>query len=198
MRIGIDIDGVITNFEQYVLDYFGKYCVENNIEYNINEFDYLTEKTFNVSSNITDEFWKAFLEHYAINEEPRRFAGEVIKKLKQEGNEIYIITARWTTNRDDEIGQKMRNIVKDWLLKYDIVYDKLIFSKGNNEEKKQELMDNKIDLMIEDNPNNIMQLSKIVSIICYHTQYNKNCSGDNITRCYCWYDIYNKIKDKIV
>lgn len=196
MRIGIDIDGVITNFEQYVLDYFSKYCVENNIEYNIKEMHYLTEKTFNVSSNITDEFWKVFLEHYAINEEPRRFAGEVIKKLKQEGNEIYIITARWTTNRDDEIGEKMRNIVKDWLSKYDIVYDKLIFSKGNNEEKEQELIDNKIDLMIEDNPNNIMQLSKIVPIICYHTQYNRHSLGDNITRCYSWYDIYNKIKDK--
>ena len=35
MRIGIDIDGVLTNIEQFVLDYLSKYCVENNIEYNI-------------------------------------------------------------------------------------------------------------------------------------------------------------------
>ena len=33
MRVGIDIDGVLTNIEQFVIDYISKYCVENNIEY---------------------------------------------------------------------------------------------------------------------------------------------------------------------
>lgn len=40
---------------------------------------------------------------YATNEKARPFAAEVIKKLKEDGNEIYIITARWLTNRDDYI-----------------------------------------------------------------------------------------------
>ncbi len=35
MKIGIDIDGVLTNVEQFSIDYFSKYCFENNIEYNI-------------------------------------------------------------------------------------------------------------------------------------------------------------------
>ena len=38
MRIGIDIDGVLTDIEQFVIDYISKYCVENKIKYNIGEF----------------------------------------------------------------------------------------------------------------------------------------------------------------
>lgn len=133
------------------------------------------------------------MESYAINEKARPFASEIIKKLKQDEHEIYIITARWLTNREDEIGDKMREIVKKWLTENEIIYDKLIFSKASNEEKSQEILENKIDLMIEDSPNNINELSNIIPIICYDAGYNKNCVGDKITRCYSWYDIYAKI-----
>jgi len=48
--------------------------------------------------------------------------------------------------------------------------------------------------MIEDTVNNIVSISKIIPVICFDTRYNQNCQGDNITRCYSWYDIYSKIK----
>ena len=57
-----------------------------------------------------------------------------------------------------------------------------------------EMGDNRIDLMIEDSPKNINELSKIVPVICYDARYNRQCEGENITRCYSWYDIYNKVK----
>ena len=31
MRIGIDIDGVITDIERFIADYGTKYCIENNM-----------------------------------------------------------------------------------------------------------------------------------------------------------------------
>lgn len=193
MRIGIDIDGVLVNIEQFVIDYLIKYCVENNIEYNIGESDYDCYKVFNITKEQEMDFWKEYLEYYAVNENARPFASEIIKKLKEDGNEIYIITARWFTNRDDNLGNKMREIVKDWLYKNKIIYDKLIFAKASQERKTQEIIEHKIDLMIEDNPNNINELSKIAYVICYNAEYNKNCIGDKIIRCYSWYDIYDKI-----
>ena len=46
MRIGIDIDGVLTDIETFWLDYGSKYCVENNIPLNIaEEIDYDESKT---------------------------------------------------------------------------------------------------------------------------------------------------------
>jgi uncharacterized HAD superfamily protein len=83
--------------------------------------------------------------------------------------------------------------LKNWLGENNIAYDKVLFSKGSNENKSQEIIENKIDLMIEDNPNNINELSKLVPVICYNTEYNKQCNSDKIFRCYSWYDIYNKI-----
>lgn len=193
MKIGIDIDGVLTNIEQYVIDYFTKYCVENNIEYEVGQSNYEFYKSFNISKEIENNFWKTYMQDYATKEKARPFASEIIKKLKEEGHEIYIITARWLTNRDDEAGENMRQIVKDWLAENNIIYDKVLFSKGSNENKSQEIIENKIDLMIEDNPNNINELSKLVPVICYNTEYNKECISDKIIRCYSWYDIYNKI-----
>lgn len=195
MRIGIDIDGVLTDRERFVMDYISKYCVENNIEYNIGDSNYEDCKTFNISKEQENDFWNKYLEYYSINEKARPFASEIIKKLKEDGHEIYIITARWLTNRDDNIGNKMREIVKNWLYENKILYDKLIFSKASNERKSQEIIENKIDLIIEDSPNNINELSKVVPVICYHAEYNKNCLGSKIIRCYSWYDIYSKINN---
>ena len=113
--------------------------------------------------------------------------------VKQEGNEIYIITARWGTSKDDEKGNKMRETVIKWLCEYKIPYDKLIFVKSSNERKSDEIIENKIDIMIEDNPNNIIELSELIPVICYDASYNKDCENKNIIRCYSWYDIYRKI-----
>ena len=195
MRIGIDIDGVLTDLEQFSMNYISKYCVENNIAYHIENRNYDHCKTFHISKEIENDFWKENLEYYAINEKARPFASEIIGKLKQEGHEIYIITARWQTNKEDDIGDRMRGIVKNWLDENKIIYDKLIFSKASKERKYQEIIENKIDLMIEDAPNNINELKDFVPVICYDTGYNKECVGDKITRCYSWYDIYAKIQN---
>ena len=194
MRIGIDIDGVLTNIEQFLIDYLSKYCVENNIKFNIGISNYQVSKSFNITSEQEDDFWNKYIENYATNEKARPFAAEVIKKLKEDGNEIYIITAR-LNGIDDNIRNDMIKIVKEWLIKIQIVYDKLVFSKSESENKLQEIIDNEIDLMIEDNPNNINQLSSVVPIICYNAGYNRECIGDKITRCYSWYDIYRTIQD---
>jgi uncharacterized HAD superfamily protein len=194
VKIGVDIDGVLTDVEGFGMDYLCKYCVENNLEYTIDEGCYYYPKAFGISQEHNDEFWKKHIEFYSINERARTFSAEVLKKLREDGHEIYIVTARWDANRDDEIGENMRRLVIEWLLKNDIVYDKLIFSKATYERKHQEVIDEKIDLMIEDNPNNINELSELVPVICYDANYNKSCTGERITRCYSWYDIYSKIK----
>lgn len=195
MRIGIDIDGVLTNIEQFVMDNIPKYCDENNIEYKIGDICYDHSKTFNITKDQEMDFWNKYLESYAINEKVRPFASEIINRLKEDGHEIYIITARWLTNRDDEVGDKMREMVRNWLYENKILYDKLVFSKAEKEKKSQEIIEYKIDLMIEDSPSNINEISNTIPVICYNAEYNKNCVGNKIFRCYSWYNIYRKIKE---
>ena len=190
MRIGIDIDGVLTNIEQWQLDMGGKFFFEKYNKKIEKANGYELKEIFDVNEKLDDEFWREYLYDYAENEPARKYTDEVTKKLKEDGNEIYIITARFLTDKDNENGKRMRNIVINWLKKYNIYYDKIIFSP---EEKLDVCLKNNIDLMIEDKVDNINKISKYIPVICFDARYNQECKGKNIYRCYSWYDIYAKI-----
>lgn len=142
---------------------------------------------------MNDEFWTEYFKDYSINIDVRKFASEVIKRLKQDGNEIYIITARGNfLSHSTEVMsiEENRNIVLNWLKINEIEYNNIIFS---SEDKLSICLENSIDVMIEDKPANINKISTRIPVICFHAGYNKNCIGNNIIRCYSWYDIYAKI-----
>ncbi|MCI8394791.1 MAG: hypothetical protein HFH86_04870 [Bacilli bacterium] len=193
MRIGIDIDGVLTDIEQWQLDYGSKFYYEKYRK-NIENFKgYETTDIFNVEQGYDDEFWKEYFIDYSINVEPRKFASEVIKKLRDNGHIIYIITARGSFlshSSNVMLYEENKKIVLEWLKKNDILYDNIIFSP---EDKLDICMENNIDLMIEDKLANINKISKKIPVICYQAGYNELCNGKNIIRCYSWYDIYAKI-----
>lgn len=94
MRIGIDIDGVLTDVERWQLDYGSKFYYERYQKEIVDFEGYDTNQIFNVDDKLDEEFWREYFKEYSLNVEARKFANEVIDKLKQEGNEIYIITAR--------------------------------------------------------------------------------------------------------
>lgn len=186
MKIGIDIDGVLTDISRFYLDYGAKFAFENNIGKLANPNGYEIEDILDLEADAHKEFWKKYDDYYTKKEYTREFASEVIEKLKSSGNEIHLITAR---NPKYENGEKW---TIDWLKESNIYYDKLIFT----DKKFEYCKDNNIDLMIEDNPNTIFKISKLIPVICYDNRYNKECKGNNITRGYSWYDIYNKIIKK--
>lgn len=189
MRIGIDIDGVLTDFEQWQLDVGGKFFSKFNKGV-VNKDGYEITEIFNVSDDLDNQFWNEYLYEYVTKEPSRKYASEVIKKLKEDGNEIYIVTARYLTDRNIEDGEKMRKIVVNWLAEQKIDYDEIIFSP---EDKKENCKKYNIDIMIEDKVDNINKISSIIPVICFHAGYNKECKGKNIYRVYTWYDIYNLI-----
>ena len=125
MRIGIDIDGVLTDIEQWQLDYgskfyYGNYCLGIK-----NYKGYETNEIFDVDIKLDDEFWNKYFRDYSINVEARKFANEVIDKLKEDGHEIYIITARGSFlshSADVMTIEENRNIVLNWL-KINLLYN---------------------------------------------------------------------------
>lgn len=193
MRIGIDIDGVLTDFEKWQLEVGSKFFIKYNKNI-VNPDGYDSDTVFNVTKEMDSEFWYDYLYDYAKNEPARKFAGEVIDKLKNKGYEIYIITARYLTDRNDDLGKEMRNIVIEWLKENSINYDKIIFSP---EDKFEICKENNISIMIEDKVENINNISKIIPVVCFNAAYNKVCNGKNIFRVYTWYDAYYQITNII-
>ena len=192
MKIGIDIDGVLVDVESFELDYFSKYYLEQYNKVIKNPKGYGSYHIFKGTPIQDKTLWNKLI-HLYIKETPRRFASEVIKKLKEDGNQIYIITNRSShLSYVDDINKKqMQDIVIKWLNKYNIVYDKILFTHTN---KLDVCKKEKIDIMIEDKPSNINSVSKLIPVLCYDALYNEECCGNNVYRVYSWYDIYAKIE----
>ena len=197
MKIGIDIDGVLTDIEQWQIDFGSKFCHENyNIGIN-NPKGYKIDEIFGISRQYDDLFWEKYDKEYFANIELRRFANEVIKLLKEDGYVIYIITARGNPLSDSikfMSKEEIEKITINWLKQNDICYDKIIFSE---EDKLDICLNNNIDIMIEDKVDNINKISTKIPVICFNAGYNEKCKGENIYRAYSWYDIYHILKNKI-
>ena len=117
-------------------------------------------------------------------------------KYKNAYTEVYEILEQLDEEEYNKIPSEVikaieenRNIVLNWLKINQIHYDNIIFSP---EDKLEICKQNNIDLMIEDKPKNINTISNEIPVICYHANYNEQCNGKNIYRCYSWYDIYRK------
>ena len=189
MNIGVDIDGVLTNDDDYIMDTATKYIFEHKLESFEDPYRYEYRK-FNWTREILDDYRKEYFWDYIENEPARKYASEIIKKLKEEGNHIYIITSRHNTTKNTEEGEKTRTIVRKWLKDNDILYDELYFSP----DKTREIDALKIDIMIEDSPDTIPTFVKHTHVFCYDCRYNQNLNLENMTRVFRWYDIYRKIQ----
>ena len=194
MNIGIDLDGVLTNYRQFAIEQGQKYCRENNKGKLENPEAYYMKDMYNWDEKTDYDFWIKNIFSYATENPAIQGASENTKKLKEDGHTIFIITARKFATPDDnckeEIREKMKTTVKEWLAKNEIEYDYIIFS---SEDKSKNIIENDIDVMIEDSPNNVKSLSKLTKIICMDWPYNKGIENDNIYRCYNWNEIYDKI-----
>lgn len=190
MKIGIDIDGVLTDEHGYIINNGTKFFKQNNIPFIIKNDVYDSKEIFGVSQEQYDNFWKENIIEYSKNITIRPFASEIINKLKEK-NDIYIITSRPFTTYNNEYNEKIKILIKKWLHENNIKYDYIIFSKNKADICKEK----NIDIMIEDRPENVLSISKLIPVICYNNPYNENINNDNIIRCYSWYDIYDKIQN---
>ena len=141
MKIGIDIDGVLNSHYDFCITYGSKYCSEiGKYQFeNINAFD--TTDIFGWTDEIAHNFWNKYRKDLVSELPVREFASEVISKLRNLGDEIYIITAR---------PEKMFPDIESWLKKYNIEKDitKVISSTGK--EKQDICNENNIFLLCDD------------------------------------------------
>lgn len=193
MRIGIDIDGVLNSQYNFCIDYGTKFCNElgNYKLENVNVID--TTDMFLWEENIAHQFWNKYREDLVIKLPAKKYASEVIHRLKEEDNSIYIITARKNNDEwfPDHLKKEVEFITKKWLDNNKIYYDEIVF---NVKDKGKYCRENNINIMIEDDPRNLKKLIGNTNIIIFDYPYNRIAEFSKLTRAYSWYDIYNKIK----
>lgn len=183
MRIGIDIDDTICNTWDFVIPYFSKHF---NIS--INDLKN-SNKTYYEACNATYleyyQFAKQYYPSISLKYKLKPNVRKIIKKLKDDGNEIIFITARSTNGFYDPYKTTAK-----YLDKHKIYYDKLIV---NAKEKSSICKIEKIDLFIDDSIHNCMQVASVnIPVILFSNKYNENCTL--FKRIFNWKDIYIEIE----
>lgn len=144
MNIGIDIDNVISDYDNY----FIKECLlhdktlRNNGIVNIYSSDIFG--MFDWTPEEADLFYKNNAERIATNLTLIYHSKEYIDKLKADGHKIIIITARDNGDYSDP-----HTLTRTWLSNNHIYYDELIITKYLCD-KLEKCLENNIHLMIDD------------------------------------------------
>ena len=187
-KIGIDIDNVLSNFDEILLEEFLKHDKELRNTGIVNNDVYITKGMFDWSKEEQDEFYYNNIERIAKSLEVLKDAPEYIRKLKEEGNEIYIISGRDNGEYSDPYKMTI-----DWLNKYNIVYDELILTNANNTlEKAKICLENDIDIMIDDSTRILLEVyNSGITALLMDTPYNRKIN--NLQRVHSWKEIYEYI-----
>ena len=187
MRIGIDLDDTITKTDEILFKYAKIYNEEEKILFNINREEWNLTKAFGWNEENIKEFFSKYLKSIYEEAEIKENAKERINKLKDDGNEIIIITAR-----DTKSLKEVHKVCKDWLINNKINVDKIVV---DGEDKAQKCLENKIDIFIDDNicncENGYNNLK--IPVLLMKGGYNKDYQNPKIKRVYNWNEIYNEI-----
>ena len=195
MRIGIDIDDTTVVTVKSMMKYGNVYNEEvlkrPPVNFNLGEIKdrYYMNALFGWSEEIKFDFFDKYYKQVLEDWEPLPEAPKVIRKLKEEGNSIYFISARLTTIK----GCNSEQISLDTFNKYGIPYDKVIIGAYD---KLKYCLENDIDVFIDDSLEVLEELSKH-GIRCYlmTSPINSKLKTDNVKRVTSWEEIYNDLQE---
>lgn len=190
MKIGIDIDNVLSNFNDVLLNEYKKHDNTINGKGIVHQDLYIRDM-FNWDKEYEKNFYKENIEYFASLFEPIEECSKYVKLLKEEGNTIYIISGR-----DNGEYSNPYKMTIDWLKKYDIVYDKLFLVDAYNSHSKTEIcLEYNIDVMIDDSKRMCKDIKDNgIRALLMDTPYNRDTN--EFERVNSWKEIYNKLSNK--
>lgn len=184
MTIGIDIDDTLTNTrdnqEKYWQEYIIKYPKEgytSELPSTINDF----------GDDYVQLFWDEYREELSFNSSYKENASTILTKLKNEGYNLCIVTARRISKCPDLL-ERIKKAFQENNIPIDTIYtdmtDKGLFCKENN-----------IDILIDDS---LIHINSAINNNVKGILFNNDNSytGYQTTNWLDIYDIINKIKEE--
>ena len=189
MKIGIDIDGVILDYERVLKTYGDLYdfielkkngIIHRNEHYLRNRYDWTEEERMN------------FVNKYFIKLSKKTplipGAKDVINMLQKEGNELIIITAR------GGMIEEMKDVAIDKFNEEGLSFDKYYWKQDDKLEVAQQ---ENIDFMIDDSYDVCKKLSenRIKTIYFRDKEMKKLEQNEYVKEVSNWGEIYRYIKE---
>lgn len=179
MLVGIDIDGVMTDFEKYVKCRGSQYLNTHVINQKGSDI----AEIFGVSVATEDKFWRDNIMHYVTECPPREGLVEFINALDKMDVQWTVITdrcrdlsyCRW---EKETMICFVENFVNDILLKtHSTGFSGIHYTSGDKLSKCLELG---VNLMIEDSIKHLMCISKHIPMACMVSAYNEDLVLDSV------------------
>ena len=187
MKIGIDLDGVIFDTERYFRFYADMWDIEHHGLDNVkDESEVRFQERYSWSSDEIEEFYESVV--FDLEENSGFIPGvkEVLTYLKSQGYELYVITARGF------FSEKQIEITKRLFKEANLdIFEEYIFK---TKDKKEVILDKKIDYMIEDNINICNDIKDICKTIYFKDAYTRDINDDTVTTVRGWHEIYRYFK----
>lgn len=196
MKIGIDIDDTISaTFEKAFID-AQKFDIEElgnsgNVQnYGKIENHFYIETMYpHWSKEQVELFWTKYFKSILIGVEIKPYAAEVIQKMKEEGNEIFIITSRFEEKEFDT-----ERHTRNWLKEHKIPDDNLIVNVQDKGKISKELG---LELFIDDSIEHCRNIQKAGSkTFLMTTNMNQGVEAPDLERVYSWIQIYEKYRKR--
>ena len=190
MRIGIDIDDTTFNTAKSMIKYADIFEEERNGKsikrdgFGLIKDHHYLKSLYGWNVKTKFNFFDKYCNQLIKESEMIENANTIIKKLKNDGNIICFISARFS----DPLSTK---ITIDSMRENDILYDELYLGI---KDKISFCLDNKIDLMIDDSYETCKVLKeKGTDTILMTSKMNEQIVDNQIIRAHNWNDLYNLI-----
>lgn len=178
MRIGIDIDDVLTNTSEKTKEYLYKYEKSGDGINHIVEVMRGEIPTKNIK-----EFFYKYINEIIENVTLKDNAKDVINELLKNGHEIIFITSR-----GEQRFKQSEKTTLEYLKANSIEYSDIIF---NSFEKQNDCKKYNVDIMIDDSVKNCELVRKAgIRAIVYTSDVNETIKTD-VERVKSWIDIKN-------
>lgn len=179
MRIGIAMDDTMCRTTEIVDDRLERYAKEEGLD----PLDIMNDE------NMKKAFFSIYMEDIYSNVEIKRNVSEVLRRLRNKGNEIYIITSR--SNDFVPTLKDVFEVTKDWLSRHNIDVD-VIVAAAYGEDKAEVCKKLGIDLMIDDNPYNYKKITSLgIKCLLYDDREKYELKNDYVTN---WLEVEKYIE----
>lgn len=183
MRLGIDIDGTIKYTHRAAIEIYNRVLDRDIKEQDVTT--YLLDEPYGLSDEEGRQLWlRLEAEIYQIGK-PLEHSANSLKRLEQEGCEIYYITARPN-------GRIVQEITEEWLAKHNFPFANKLFM--NSQDKARVALENGIELFFEDDPKHINNLiTNGIPTVVMDWPYNRVVPSE-IPRIKDWLEGFNYVK----
>lgn len=196
LNIGVDVDGVLIDLsgflrkrgEEYFRRKYGLEIIDPDKSH--------AEEMFGCTKKQRKKFWWDCGWEYVHTQKCIDGSASALKRLREEGNRIVIITSRALTVDHGPASLILRTVLKRWLKRNGIGYDKLVFcdEESSAEDKRAACAENGIDVMVDDSVENLLAIKDIVRAICFDSPWNRELEDEGVIRAHDWAEVRSAIE----